>query len=166
MIFKVGMHHDQAFVEKSEYVKFREMTRKLINLSHTTQPVPTIHIKLPFMVQRNLSSFTKDLRRFMTSNSAILLRDGRKEDFIDLISKMVRNTKSSGHKIYFMILCFMGVEVFQEEKLTNVQGVSRIVIIGIFTVRSMMIIIMKRNQFTNLGCVEIFITKVFAAQLI
>ena len=53
----------------------------------------------------------------MTSNLPILLRDRRKEDFIGVISKMARNTKSSGHKIYFMILCSMGVEVFQEGKI-------------------------------------------------
>ena len=102
----------------------------------------------------------------MALNSAILLQDRKKEDFIGLIFKMARNTKSSGHKIYFMIFCFVGVGVFRKEKLTNIQSVSRIVNIGIFMVRSMMIIIMKRNQFTNMGCVEIFITKVFAAQLI
>ena len=52
----------------------------------------------------------------MTSNSAILLRDRRKEDFISL-SEMARNTKSSEHKIYFMILRFTGTEVFQEGKI-------------------------------------------------
>ena len=108
IIFKVDMRRDRGFTEKNEFVEYRDAARKLKLQSHHPLPVSTITVHLPFMVQRNNDSFSKDLRRFGTSNSAILSRGSVTEDFVSL-TDLAKQTKTSDHKVYFMILRFTRV---------------------------------------------------------
>ena len=116
VIFRVDMRKDQGFREKNEFVEFREAVRKIKNATHYDLPKSTITIKLHFMVQRSISSYTKELRRFGTSNSAILSSAKVKEEFTSL-SQMAKHTTSCDHKVYFMVLRFTGVEVEEEDNL-------------------------------------------------
>ena len=109
------MRKERGFVEKNEFVEFREAVRKLRLKSHRAEPVSSIVVQLPFMIQRSSASFTKDLRRFTTFSSAILSRDRVKEEFASLTA-MAQSTRSIDHKIYFMILRFTGVEVEGEDR--------------------------------------------------
>ena len=115
-IFKVDMRDDSSFCHKNEFVEFREAARKIRAMSNSSHPTSALTVNLPFMVQRSAQSFTKDLRRFASSNSAILSRDRSKDEFTSL-KAMVKCTTSSDHKVYFMILRFTGVEVEEEDKV-------------------------------------------------
>ena len=116
VVFRVDMREDLSFTEKNEFVEFREAIRKIHASTFGTVPNSTITVKLPFMVQRSRSSWSKDIRRFGTSNSGVLSRDKSKKEFISL-KEMAKNITSVDHKAYFMIFRFTGVEVEGEDYL-------------------------------------------------
>ena len=116
VIFRVDMRADKTFVHKSEFVEFREAIRRIKSSEVRSEPTSRIVIKLPFMVQRSRSSFTKDMRMFGTSNSAVLARDKVKKEFVSL-KDMAKSTTSVDHKVYFMILRFTGTEIEEEDMI-------------------------------------------------
>ena len=114
-VFKVDMRDDLAFCEKNEFVEFRAAVRRIKNSTPHELPKTTLTVQLPFIVQRSLHSFTKDLRQFTTSYSTILDRDRKKNEFHSL-KAMAECMKTTDHKTYFMILRFTGVEIHEEDR--------------------------------------------------